>query len=101
MKKNEPSPVQCPHCRASLIPHRTFISTRVADYSAKRFERYYRCGPMVKDQPHTEHEWMVKDIRAGQFIPYAELHDCPICGANGEKHEKICPRAPKKLPLPS
>lgn len=66
---------QCPKCLARCINHKTFTSTRVADYVNKRFIRYFRCGPIEKGQKHEEHEWQEKDPRPGESVLYPELGD--------------------------
>lgn len=67
--------VPCPECTARCINHKTFTSTRVADYANKRFMRYFRCGPLDKGRVHEEHEWPVVDVRPGQSFAYSELGD--------------------------
>ena len=67
--------VKCPTCVSKCINHHTFQSSRVADYTNQRFVRYFRCGAINKDRPHTEHEWPVEDVRPGDDMRYIELGD--------------------------
>jgi hypothetical protein len=66
---------QCPKCFDKNINHRTFTSTRIADYTNKRFIRYYRCGPLDKNIPHEEHEWPVNELPVGTNLLYTEMED--------------------------
>lgn len=75
MARVEKNVVRCPQCQARCINHRVFQSTRVADYANKRFTRYFRCGPINKDQAHVEHEWPVMDTRPGDDMLYTEIGD--------------------------
>lgn len=75
MARVEKNVVRCRECQARCINHKVFQSTRVADYTNKRFTRYYRCGGINKDQPHTEHEWPVMDVRPNDDMLYTELGD--------------------------
>lgn len=79
--KIKPSAVKCPTCKSKCINHKTFVSTRVADYENNRFVRYYRCGPIQGGLKHEEHEWPVNDIRPGQMMIYEELGD-ENCGVD-------------------
>lgn len=74
-RKITPAIVPCPTCRGRCLNHRSFVSTRVVDYTTGRRERFFRCGPVAADIAHDEHEWAVPDVKPGDFFSYPELGD--------------------------